>query len=194
MIMTEKLTCSLVDAHARATLSRGLERGSTTTGATSRLSLRAWLTALKADGSATKTYLEFCLRGKEKLLLKYYQPSADGKLKFLFSERKKTANLSGAGRTRESSLPRPEDMGWRGELLTLNSCEWTGIKGLSLKDEGVCSLSDILEAGNVPQRYFLTRKACEGILRRSEKRGRELPAALRQALEESAAKNSSTLS
>jgi hypothetical protein len=37
------------------------------------------------------------------------------------------------------------------------------------------SLSDILETGDVPRRYFLSATACRGILRRAEKRGRELP-------------------
>ena len=47
-----------------------------------------------------------------------------------------------------------------------------------------CSLSDILEdAGNVPPRFYLTPKACKGILRRAENRKREIPAALREALE-----------
>ena len=49
-------------------------------------------------------------------------------------------------------------------------------------DASVCSLSDILETGDVPQRYFLTAKACAGILRRAEKRGKELPEALKSAL------------
>ncbi|KRB22946.1 hypothetical protein ASE05_16055 [Mesorhizobium sp. Root172] len=71
-----------------------------------------------------------------------------------------------------------------GECLTLNLSEWTGMGGLSLKDEGVCSLSDILETGDVPQRYFLSPKACKGILRRAEKRGKELPSQLRHALEQ----------
>src|SRR6185312_1909966 len=44
------------------------------------------------------------------------------------------------------------------------------------------SLSDVLETGDLPQRYFLSPKACAGILRRAEKRGKELPAPLRQAL------------
>jgi hypothetical protein len=35
----------------------------------------------------------------------------------------------------------------------------------------VCSLSDVLETGEVPQRYFLSAKACAGILRRAERRG-----------------------
>jgi hypothetical protein len=47
----------------------------------------------------------------------------------------------------------------------------------------VCSLSDILETGDVPQRFFLTPKACAGILRRAEKRGKELPPQLRHALD-----------
>jgi hypothetical protein len=55
--------------------------------------------------------------------------------------------------------------------------------GLSLSDEGVCSLSDILETGDVPQRYFLSAKACMGILRRAEKRGKELPPQLARALQ-----------
>jgi hypothetical protein len=46
------------------------------------------------------------------------------------------------------------------------------------------SLSDILEIGDVPQRYFLSAKACAGILRRAEKRGKALPTTLRLALEQ----------
>jgi hypothetical protein len=48
------------------------------------------------------------------------------------------------------------------------------------------SLSDVLEAGNVPQRFYLSAKACAGILRRAEKRGKELPRHLKAALEEAA--------
>ena len=50
-------------------------------------------------------------------------------------------------------------------------------------DAAVCSLSDILETGAVPPRFFLSATACKGILRRAEKRGKALPEALRQALE-----------
>jgi len=46
------------------------------------------------------------------------------------------------------------------------------------------SLSDILETGDLPPRYFLSRKACRGILRRAEKRGKELPRSLKSALEQ----------
>ena len=45
------------------------------------------------------------------------------------------------------------------------------------------TLSQILQA-NVPEKYFLSAKACAGILRRAEKRGKELPTMLKEALEE----------
>jgi hypothetical protein len=38
-----------------------------------------------------------------------------------------------------------------------------------------CSLSDILETGDVPRRFYLSATACRGILRRAEKRGKTLP-------------------
>src|SRR5260370_41795961 len=44
------------------------------------------------------------------------------------------------------------------------------------------SLSGILEIGGPLQRYFLSPKACAGILRRVEKRGKVLPTPLRLAL------------
>jgi hypothetical protein len=46
-------------------------------------------------------------------------------------------------------------------------------------------LSSILQA-NVPEKYYLTSLACQGILRRAESRGKELPAALKLALERQA--------
>lgn len=91
--------------------------------------------------------------------------------------------------TEEGTLE-PLSEGWKnagimrlGECLTLNMSEWTGMDGQSLKDEGVCSLSDILETGDVPLRYYLSAKACQGILRRAEARKKVLPEMLRQALE-----------
>ena len=47
--------------------------------------------------------------------------------------------------------------------------------------ENVSSLSQILEA-NPPRKYYLTKKACLGILRRSEERGKQLPPQLELAL------------
>ena len=46
----------------------------------------------------------------------------------------------------------------------------------------VCSLSQVLETGSIPQRFFLSGTACAGILRRAEKRGKALPPALYAAL------------
>ena len=45
-----------------------------------------------------------------------------------------------------------------------------------------CSLSDILEP-HVPERYLLSAKACAGILRRAQRRGKTLPEPLAVALE-----------
>ena len=44
------------------------------------------------------------------------------------------------------------------------------------------SLSEILEANPDPK-YYLTKTACKGILRRAEERGKPLPPALKKALE-----------
>jgi hypothetical protein len=70
-------------------------------------------------------------------------------------------------------------MGSPTEFLTLNTSEFHSAAVAS-------SLSDILETGDVPQRYFLSATACRGILRRAEKRGKRLPEALRLALTKSA--------
>ena len=63
-----------------------------------------------------------------------------------------------------------------------NMSEWTAMSGPSRSDDGVCSLSDILETTAVPLRYYLSAKACRGILRRADRRGKELPPMLFRAL------------
>lgn len=45
------------------------------------------------------------------------------------------------------------------------------------------TLSQILEA-TVPEKYYLSVKACEGILRRANRRGKKLPEMLQLALEQ----------
>ena len=62
----------------------------------------------------------------------------------------------------------------RGECWTAATTEW-----LNAAEE--CSLSQILEE-NVPAKYFLSPRACAGILRRAAKRGKALPPLLEQAL------------
>ena len=60
----------------------------------------------------------------------------------------------------------------------LNTSEWPN-------DAVVCSLSSVLDpAQSIPSRFFLSSKACAGILRRAEKRGKDLPPLLLAALTE----------
>jgi len=61
------------------------------------------------------------------------------------------------------------------EFLTLSTSEFRN-------GAVACSLSDVLETGDIPRRYYLSAKACAGILRRAEKRGKQLPVALLSAL------------
>ena len=63
---------------------------------------------------------------------------------------------------------------WRGASSMLNT-------GASPRDAVVSSLSQILEAAPHP-RYYLTKTACLGILRRASERGKELPPQLKLAL------------
>ena len=58
---------------------------------------------------------------------------------------------------------------------------WTHNFGESPNVAVESTLSQILE-DNVPEKYYLSAKACEGILRRAERRGKELPPMLREAL------------
>lgn len=87
------------------------------------------------------------------------------------------------------SIPRPSGRGadgakpeqsletdglWLGDSLTLNIGEFPNVENVSL-------LSQILE-GNVPQKYYLSARACQGILARASRRGKPLPDILRQAI------------
>ena len=76
-------------------------------------------------------------------------------------------------------------MASHGECLTLSSSEWHS-------GADVCFLSDALEEGEVLQRYSLSPKACEGILRRARKRGRSLPPMLEEALEQVVSRSNGT--
>ena len=63
---------------------------------------------------------------------------------------------------------------WRGGASTLNT-------GVSPSDAKGSSLSQILQA-DPPIKYYLSPKACMGILRRASERGKELPKKLARAL------------
>ena len=58
--------------------------------------------------------------------------------------------------------------------------------GIFPNEERESTLSQILMA-DVPQKYYLSQKACLGILRRASVRGKELPPVLKAALERQAA-------
>src|SRR6185312_6299256 len=77
--------------------------------------------------------------------------------------------VSSSGKFKNSGMGSPT------ESWTLNTSEF---------HSGVAEsfLSDILETGDVPQRYFLSKAACQVILRRAEKRGKKLPLQLEEAL------------
>ena len=68
---------------------------------------------------------------------------------------------------------------WLGDSLTLNIGEFPNAERESL-------LSWILE-DNVPQKYYLSARACQGILARASRRGKALPELLKTALLETIA-------
>ena len=62
-----------------------------------------------------------------------------------------------------------------GELTTLNT-------GESPNAVAESRLSQILEVA-APEKYYLSAKACQGILNRANRRGKKLPEILQKALE-----------
>ena len=89
------------------------------------------------------------------------------------------------GQTSQVSFPRLANSGiaWRGEYWTANTPEWTAGPWPSRSDVGVCGLSDVLtDSRKIPPKYFLSQRACLGVLRRAERRGKELPKELENAL------------
>ena len=79
------------------------------------------------------------------------------------------------GETQESQSAEMDEGSSSGVCLTLNTSE-------SPRDVVESSLSSILERGGVESRFYLSRTAVIGILRRADSRGKELPNELRTAL------------
>ena len=82
-----------------------------------------------------------------------------------------------SGRGADGAKPEqsPETDGlWHGDSLMLNTGEFPNAERES-------RLSWILE-DNVPQKYYLSARACQGILTRASRRGKPLPDILKQAL------------
>lgn len=82
--------------------------------------------------------------------------------------------LNADGRHGDNTAMWEEDGVWRGECLTRNIGEYPNVVVES-------RLSQILE--EAPQeKYYLTARACQGILNRAERRGKVLPPKLKAAL------------
>lgn len=63
---------------------------------------------------------------------------------------------------------------WPGGCLTLSTTDWPS-------DAEGCTLSEVLET-DVPLKYYLSPRACRGLLQRSEERERWIPPILEGAL------------
>ena len=70
-------------------------------------------------------------------------------------------------------------MACRTEYWTLNTSE-------SPNDAVASSLLDTLEIGDIPQRHFLSARACTGLLRRIDVRNKEVPPIIRDILQNQA--------
>jgi hypothetical protein len=77
---------------------------------------------------------------------------------------------------------------WMNSGITSAGRTWTRSMPVWRSGASVCSLSATLETGAVPPPYYLSPKACAGILRRAKKRGKVLPRPLEQALQAVAAR------
>ena len=94
---------------------------------------------------------------------------SESKEKFLFLDLRKTNG-------------KMQDVSWETDTRLLGE-SWTPNIAEYPKDAEESFLSQILEA-SVPEKYYLSATACEGILRRAKTRGKELPEILRIALEQ----------
>ncbi len=69
-------------------------------------------------------------------------------------------------------------------LISLGACTMPNISEQH-SGVGACFLSRILKE-HAPEKYYLSPKACAGILRRAERRGKDLPPLLKAALTQQA--------
>ena len=79
----------------------------------------------------------------------------------------------GADGARPVQSPETDGL-WFGDSWTVNISEWPSAESVSL-------LSSTLEV-NAPEKYYLSARACQGILTRASRRGKKLPDLLQTAL------------
>jgi hypothetical protein len=65
------------------------------------------------------------------------------------------------------------------ECWTLSGSEWPSEGGGFLS---LVYLSDILETGDIPQKYYLSQRGCMGILNRAGRHGKRIPKPMEEAL------------
>ena len=133
--------------------------------ATSCSPLLPLLQSTAPNGWFGRTSLASCPVTQDETLRAFWDSSAA----------KVSKSLKKDGATAESSLATKTPTALPTECWTLNTLAWHS-------GATVCSLSDVLERTEVPQRYFLSAKACLGILRRAAVRMKKLPKMLSMAL------------
>ena len=161
----DQLTFSLGEPLANPLASPGSERDWMTRVVTWPSNMRDFLDACGLAGSSGKTSPEHFRPGAVNRTQVWTITTKAGKRRWS----KRTISHESLKRLLNAGMGSP------GEFLTLKISECPS-------DAVASSLSDILETGDLPQRYFLSARACAGILRRAEKRGRKLPEHLEQAL------------
>jgi len=131
---------------------------------------RAWLESGQGSGLSFEEFLQSCGPGGSSL----------------------RTSLAYVPLTEDAILP-SSFAGWRNSgiwgpsgVLTLNGSAWPS-------DGNACLLSAILET-DAPSKYYLSPKACAGILGRAERRGKKLPERLAAALAAVAAEGQETTS
>lgn len=172
----DRSMCLSEELHAKTSPWPESERDSTENDPVSPKTLLDSLTSSMSKSASGKTSPALSLPIRAEIFQLYYPCLRDAKLSppsgedliqpDLFSPLEKT------------------DSEWHGECWTLALSERPDSLGASPSDAEDSSLSDILEAGPVPQRYYLKERALNGIIRRSEKRKRPLPEALKKALKQ----------
>jgi len=160
------------EPHANHLAWQDFAKGLLTLEANSHSHLLTSLDAIAPSGWSGRTSLASCLTTADEHLQRFWDCSPGSA-----SSRLKTAGEAPASPPEATTATVSRGVCW-----TLNMSEHPAFPEQSPSGGAVSALSDILETGDVPQRYFLSAKACQGILRRAEKRGKLLPKALQTTL------------
>ena len=151
---------------------------SPTRGAASPSSLSAWLRGRMRNGWSGRTSQPCLLLEAGGTSPESSRSSQDGTFK------SRTAD----GVTRASSPMRQDASAFRGECWTLDIPEFPHFQRRCRSEGVVSSLSDIVVAGEVPQKHCLAANYAEAMLARAERLGYALPPTLERVLKRSASR------